>query len=79
MAHLDDLGFELRSERTAGPDFLLPTVSMMGILSGAAPLIWMSVKPGQAHSLDEGQAVEFDVTAGPKGAQAANVRLLEPQ
>ena len=31
------------------------------------------------RSLDEGQAVEFDGTAGPKGAQAANVRLLEPQ
>ena len=27
-------------------------------------------------SLDEGQAVEFDVTQGPKGEQAANVRKL---
>ena len=31
------------------------------------------------RSLDEVQVVEFDVTSGPKGAQAANVRPLEPQ
>ncbi len=31
------------------------------------------------RSRDEGQAVEFDIAQGPKGAQAANVLPLERQ
>ena len=38
-----------------------------------------AIQSGGYRSLDEGQAVEFEVTQGPKGAQAANVRPLETQ
>ena len=31
------------------------------------------------RSLDEGQLVEFDVTQGPMGLQAANVRPMTPE
>jgi hypothetical protein len=38
---------------------------------------WKGCPSHDVDSLDEGQVVEFDITQGPKGAQAANVRLLE--
>ena len=34
---------------------------------------------GTVKWFNEGQAVEFDIAQGPKGAQAANVRPLESQ
>jgi cold shock protein len=48
--------------------------------SGADVFVHFSAIQADGYrSLDEGQAVEFDITQGPKGAQAANVRLLERQ
>jgi CspA family cold shock protein len=39
--------------------------------------VHFSAIEGQGYrSLNEGQAVEFDVTDGPKGKQAANVRAV---
>jgi CspA family cold shock protein len=41
--------------------------------SGPDVFVHISALQGDG-SLEEGQAVEFDITQGPKGPQAANVR-----
>ena len=42
--------------------------------TGADVFVHHSAIQGEGYkSLDEGQAVQFDVTQGPKGEQAANV------
>jgi cold shock protein len=48
--------------------------------SGADVFVHFSAIQADGYrSLDEGQVVEFDIAQGPKGVQAANVRLLERQ
>ncbi|MCL2595792.1 MAG: cold-shock protein [Promicromonosporaceae bacterium] len=37
---------------------------------------YSAIQSSGYRSLEEGQKVEFDVTAGPKGAQADNIRPL---
>jgi CspA family cold shock protein len=45
--------------------------------SGGDVFVHFSVIQGEGYrSLNEGDAVEFEVTQGPKGAQAANVTKL---
>ena len=44
---------------------------------GPDVFVHFSAIEGQGYrNLEEGQKVEFDVTQGPKGDQAANVRLV---
>ena len=37
---------------------------------------YSAINGGGYHTLEEGQAVEFEVTKGPKGDQAQNVTLM---
>ena len=47
--------------------------------SGPDVFVHYSAIQGQGYrSLDEGQAVEFEVTTGPKGEQAQDVRAIVP-
>ena len=48
--------------------------------SGPDVFVHVSAIQGDGdRSLDEGQAVEFDITQGPKGPQATNVRPAATQ
>jgi CspA family cold shock protein len=45
---------------------------------GPDVFVHFSAIQGEGYrNLDENQKVEFDITQGPKGDQAANVRLIE--
>ena len=55
----DDKGFGFIEQASGGPDVFVHHTAIQGT---------------GFKSLKEGQAVEFDVTQGPKGPQAENVR-----
>jgi CspA family cold shock protein len=73
FGHTATHGYTDRSTPSGRVGFIAPE-------SGEDVFVHLSaIQSDGFRALDEGQAVEFDVTSGPKGAQAANVRPLEPQ
>jgi cold-shock-like DNA binding protein len=72
--------FELSLPAGSGTGPARWLLSKVKVKGGTGVLRALLRDPDEGYrSLDEGQLVEFDVTQGPKGLQAANVRPMPPE